>query len=87
MLVLLGVVASTSTSTSSCRKAFSRSRTPAGSIGCMQADQSISFQAMSGSWQQMIAIVQADPAVDSVVGFTGGGGGSDQFRKAPCSSR
>lgn len=41
----------------------------------MQGDQSISFQAMSGKLTQMTAIVQADPAVRSVVGFTGGGGG------------
>ena len=44
-------------------------------IGSMQGDQSISFQAMSGKLTQMTAIVQADPAVRSVVGFTGGGGG------------
>ncbi|MBV8400052.1 MAG: efflux RND transporter permease subunit, partial [Acetobacteraceae bacterium] len=44
-------------------------------IGSMQGDQSISFQAMSAKLTQMMAIVQADPAVTSVVGFTGGGGG------------
>jgi multidrug efflux pump len=42
-------------------------------IGGIQADQSISFQSMSGKLRQFIAIVQADPAVDTVVGFTGGG--------------
>ena len=41
-------------------------------IGGMQADQSISFQAMSAKLRQFIDIVQHDPAVDSVVGFTGG---------------
>ena len=44
-------------------------------IGGIQADQAISFQSMSGKLRQFIGIVQADPAVDSVVGFTGGGSG------------
>jgi multidrug efflux pump len=41
-------------------------------IGGLQGDQSISFQAMSKKLAQLQAIVGADPAVDSVVGFTGG---------------
>ena len=41
--------------------------------GGIQADQAISFQSMSGKLRQFIKIVQADPAVDTVVGFTGGG--------------
>lgn len=48
-------------------------------IGQMQADQSISFQAMRGKLHQMVDIVRHDPAVQSVVGFTGqgsGGGGA-----------
>ena len=44
-------------------------------IGSLQADQSISFQLMSGKLKQMIDIVRADPAVDTVVGFTGVGSG------------
>jgi len=42
-------------------------------VGGIQADQSISFQAMTGKLNEMMAIVQADPAVDNVNGFTGGG--------------
>jgi multidrug efflux pump len=42
-------------------------------IGGIQADQAISFQSMSAKLRQFVAIVQADPAVDTVVGFTGGG--------------
>jgi multidrug efflux pump len=42
-------------------------------MGGIQADQSISFQAMSGKLNELMAIVQADPAVDNVNGFTGGG--------------
>ena len=41
--------------------------------GGIQADQSISFQLMRQKLTQFIAIVQEDPAVDTVVGFTGGG--------------
>jgi multidrug efflux pump len=41
-------------------------------IGGIQADQSISFQLMRQKLQQFIGIIKADPAVDSVVGFTGG---------------
>ncbi len=44
-------------------------------IGSLQADQSISFQMMSQKLTQMMAIVQRDPAVQGVVGFTGAGGG------------
>jgi multidrug efflux pump len=44
-------------------------------IGAIQADQSISFQAMEKKMAQLMAIVQADPAIQSVVGFTGGGSG------------
>jgi multidrug efflux pump len=41
-------------------------------MGMVQADQSISFQAMRGKLQRLQAIVARDPAVASVVGFTGG---------------
>jgi multidrug efflux pump len=42
--------------------------------GSIQADQSISFQAMQQKLADFIEIIRHDPAVDSVVGFTGGGG-------------
>jgi multidrug efflux pump len=42
-------------------------------VGGIQADQAISFQAMSQKLIQFMNLVKADPAVDSVVGFTGGG--------------
>jgi multidrug efflux pump len=41
-------------------------------IGFIQADQSISFQAMRQKLGDFIAIVQSDPDVTNVVGFTGG---------------
>jgi multidrug efflux pump len=41
-------------------------------IGSIQADQSISFQAMKEKFTELQTIVQEDPAVAHVVGFTGG---------------
>jgi len=41
-------------------------------VGQIIADQSISFQAMEQKLAQLQAIVQKDPAVASVAGFTGG---------------
>jgi multidrug efflux pump len=41
--------------------------------GMIQADQSISFQAMRGKLADFVDVVSKDPAVDNVVGFTGGG--------------
>ena len=41
--------------------------------GFIQADQSISFQAMRPKLAEFIDIVRADPAVEAVMGFTGGG--------------
>jgi len=44
-------------------------------IGTLQADQSVSFQLMTQKLRQMMAIVQDDPAVEHVVGYTGVGSG------------
>jgi multidrug efflux pump len=41
-------------------------------VGGIQADQSISFQAMRVKLADFMTIVASDPAVDNVVGFTGG---------------
>ena len=41
--------------------------------GYIRADQSTSFQSMQQRLQSMLAIVQADPAVLNVTGFTGNG--------------
>src|SRR3984893_3786071 len=41
-------------------------------IGSIQADQSISFQLMQQKLTQFVNIVKNDPAVETVVGFTGG---------------
>src|SRR5258706_7771879 len=42
-------------------------------LGGIQADQSISFQAMSKKLAEFLEIIGADPAVQAVNGFTGGG--------------
>ena len=49
--------------------------------GGIRADQSISFQAMQAKMRQLVNIIKRDPAVDTVVGFTGGGraGGGFMF--------
>ncbi|WP_457332827.1 efflux RND transporter permease subunit [Rhizobacter sp. P5_C2] len=49
--------------------------------GGLAADQSISFEALQGKLKQLVDIIHADPAVDTVVGFTGGGraGGGFMF--------
>ena len=49
--------------------------------GGLRADQSISFQAMQSKLKELVDIIRADPAVDTVVGFTGGGraGGGFMF--------
>ncbi|HZP02978.1 MAG TPA: multidrug efflux RND transporter permease subunit [Terriglobia bacterium] len=49
-------------------------------MGSIQADQSASFQAMNRMLVQMIDIVDKDPAVDSVNGFTGGWAGANTAR-------
>jgi multidrug efflux pump len=58
--------------------------------GGMRADQSISFQAMQGKLRQLVNIIKSDPAVDTVVGFTGGsraGGGFMFMNLKPVSQR
>ena len=45
-------------------------------IGAIQADQDTSFQAMNNILLRMIDIVKGDPAVENVLGFTGGGAGT-----------
>ncbi|MES2424017.1 MAG: efflux RND transporter permease subunit [Pseudomonadota bacterium] len=58
--------------------------------GGLRADQSISFQAMQGKLKQLVDIIRKDPAVDTVVGFTGGaraGGGFLFASLKPASER
>jgi hydrophobe/amphiphile efflux-1 (HAE1) family protein len=44
--------------------------------GAIQAEQDTSFQAMEGRLKHFVDIIKSDPAVATVMAFTGGGGGS-----------
>jgi multidrug efflux pump len=44
--------------------------------GSIIADQDTSFQSIEKKLEQLAAIVQSDPAVDTMIAFTGGGGGT-----------
>jgi len=44
--------------------------------GAIQAAQDISFQSMQQKLTQVVGIIADDPAVDNVIGFSGGGGGA-----------
>ena len=58
--------------------------------GGVRADQSISFQAMQGKLKQLVDIIDADPSVATVVGFTGGsraGGGFMFINLVPAAER
>ncbi len=48
-------------------------------VGSLQADQASSFQAVRVKLADFITIIQADPAVESVTGFTGGGARNGGF--------
>ncbi|MCX7258294.1 MAG: efflux RND transporter permease subunit, partial [Polaromonas sp.] len=55
-----------------------------------RADRSISFQAMQGKLKELVEIIRRDPAVDTVVGFTGGsraGGGFMFINLKPAGQR
>jgi len=45
--------------------------------GGMQGPQDSSFPAMNDSLQQIVGVIKADPAVDNVIAFTGGGGATN----------
>jgi multidrug efflux pump len=58
--------------------------------GGLRADQSISFQAMQEKLRQLVNTIRSDPAVDTVVGFTGGsraGGGFIFVNLKPATQR
>ena len=58
--------------------------------GGLRADRSISFQATQGKLRELVDIIRRDPAVDTVVGFTGGsraGGGFMFINLKPVAQR
>ncbi|MGK9232957.1 efflux RND transporter permease subunit [Inquilinus limosus] len=75
LLVLFGVVCLNIALFAVIPKGFFPQQSTGRLVGGIVADQSISFQLMQQKLAQLMDIVRADPAVESVVGFTGGGGG------------
>jgi multidrug efflux pump len=78
MLILLAVVGLNVYLFSVVPKGFFPQQDTGQLRGGMRADQSISSQAMAEKLRQVVGIVHRDPAVETVVGFTGGsraGGG------------
>ncbi|NPE65594.1 multidrug efflux RND transporter permease subunit MdtC [Dickeya dadantii] len=72
MMVLLGTIGLSVWLYISIPKTFFPEQDTGRLMGFIQADQSISFQAMKRKLQDFMTIVRADPAVDNVTGFTGG---------------
>jgi multidrug efflux pump len=58
-------------------KGFFPSQDTGAITGGMQGPQDSSFPAMNASLQQIVGIIKADPAVDNVIAFTGGGGATN----------
>jgi multidrug efflux pump len=46
-------------------------------VGGMQGPQDASFAVMNNSVQKLVAVVKADPAVQNIIGFTGGNGATN----------
>ncbi|MDZ7865452.1 efflux RND transporter permease subunit [Acidovorax sp.] len=72
LLVLAGVVAGNVYLYTAIDKGFMPEQDTGRISGFIRADQATSFQAMEQRLQRFLAIVQADPAVEHVTGFTGG---------------
>ncbi|MQP66172.1 multidrug efflux RND transporter permease subunit [Niveispirillum sp. SYP-B3756] len=73
LLALLGTVALNVYLFGAIPKGFFPQQDTGRIMGMVQADQTISFQAMQDKLRRFVAIVKDDPAVETVVGFTGGG--------------
>nr|WP_219606665.1 multidrug efflux RND transporter permease subunit MdtC [Pectobacterium sp. CFBP8739] len=72
LLLLLGTIALNIWLYISIPKTFFPEQDTGRLMGFIQADQSISFQAMTVKLQNFMTLVSSDPAVDNVNGFTGG---------------
>ncbi|MED5620327.1 efflux RND transporter permease subunit [Ideonella sp. BN130291] len=81
MLILLAVIGLNVYLFSAAPKGFFPQQDTGQLNGGLRADQSISFEALQAKLRQLVRIIQSDPAVDTVVGFTGGGraGGGFMF--------
>ena len=90
MLILLGVIALNAYLFYVVPKSLFPQQDTGQLAGGLSADQSISSKAMGEKLRQVVNIVRADPAVDTVVGFTGGaraGGGFMFVTLKPVSER
>ena len=72
MVVLLSTIALNVWLYISIPKTFFPEQDTGRMMGFIQADQSISFQAMQQKLKNFMKIINDDPAVDNVTGFTGG---------------
>nr|WP_249192828.1 multidrug efflux RND transporter permease subunit MdtC [Yersinia sp. Marseille-Q3913] len=72
MVVLLSTIALNVWLYISIPKTFFPEQDTGRMMGFIQADQSISFQAMQQKLKDFMKIINDDPAVDNVTGFTGG---------------
>jgi multidrug efflux pump len=72
LLVLAGVVGLNVYLYTAIDKGFMPEQDTGRISGFIRADQATSYQAMEQRLQRFLAIVQADPAVEHVTGFTGG---------------
>ena len=80
MVVFLGtIVPQHLSSTFTIPKGFFPQQDTGRMVGGIRADQSISFQSMRRKFRQFVDIVRADPAIENVVGFTGGGQANSGF--------
>ena len=72
MVVFLGTVLLNVHLYASIPKGFFPQQDTGRIVAGIRADQSISFQSMRRKFRQFVAIVREDPAIENVVGFTGG---------------
>lgn len=90
MLILVAVIGLNFYLFSAAPKGFFPQQDTGQIRGGMRADQSISFQAMQGKLRELVDIIKRDPAVATVVGFTGGsraGGGFMFVNLKPANER
>jgi multidrug efflux pump len=76
LLVTLSTIGASVHLYGSLPKGFFPRQDTGGLVGTIQADQNSSFQAMRDRLAQFVELVGEDPAVENVVGFTGGRAGA-----------
>ena len=90
MLILLAVIALNAYLFVKIPKGFFPQQDTGQITAGLRTDRSISFQARQGKLRQLVDIIRRDPAVDTVVGFTGGaraGGGFMFINLKPVAQR